>query len=70
LKFSDFAVEGFCLTVLSALCAESLFFRFNGTLVFSGRRGIKSGIDWLVEQMERSKRTEILRERAGVTGQI
>jgi hypothetical protein len=34
------------------------------------RRGIKSGIDWVVEQMERSKRTEVLRARAGLTGQI
>ncbi|KAF8412303.1 hypothetical protein HHK36_000264 [Tetracentron sinense] len=30
--------------------------------------GIKDGIDWLVEVMERSKRTEMLRIRAGVTG--
>ena len=53
----------YVLHVRSFVLMEHLFF-------FSGRKGIKSGIDWLVEQMERSKRTEVLRERAGVTGQM
>jgi len=44
-------------------------YRCHAVSAYDGR-GIKSGIDWLVEQMERSKRTEVLRERAGVTGQI
>ncbi|URE02657.1 ADP-ribosylation factor-related protein [Musa troglodytarum] len=36
---------------------------YNGT-------GIKFAIDWLVDVMERSKRTEMLRVRAGVTGHV
>ncbi|CAN6300658.1 unnamed protein product [Urochloa humidicola] len=42
---------------------------FQAVSAYDGR-GIKSGIDWLVEQMEKSKRTETLRARAGVAGQI
>ncbi|CAN6289228.1 unnamed protein product [Urochloa humidicola] len=42
---------------------------FQAVSAYDGR-GIKSGIDWLVEQMEKSKRTEALRARAGVAGQI
>lgn len=33
---------------------------------FDCRMGIKESVDWLVEVMERSKRTEMLRVRAGV----
>lgn len=32
--------------------------------------GIKDAVDWLVDAMERSKRTETLRIRAGVAGPI
>jgi len=32
--------------------------------------GIKLAIDWLVEVMERSKRTELLRVRAGAYGSV
>lgn len=32
------------------------------------RMGIKESIEWLVDAMERSKRTEKLRVRAGVNG--
>jgi len=42
---------------------------FQAVSAYDGR-GIKSGIDWLVEQMEKCKRTETLRARAGVAGQI
>ncbi|RWV92811.1 hypothetical protein GW17_00044780, partial [Ensete ventricosum] len=34
------------------------------------RTGIKFAINWLVDVMERSKRAEMLRVRAGVAGQI
>uniref|UniRef100_J3LPF7 Uncharacterized protein n=2 Tax=Oryza brachyantha TaxID=4533 RepID=J3LPF7_ORYBR len=44
-------------------------YMFQAVSAYDGR-GIKSGIDWVVEQMERSKRTEVLRARAGITGQI
>uniref|UniRef100_A0A0E0KEL1 Uncharacterized protein n=1 Tax=Oryza punctata TaxID=4537 RepID=A0A0E0KEL1_ORYPU len=44
-------------------------YMFQAVSAYDGR-GIKSGIDWVVEQMERSKRTEVLRARAGLTGQI
>ncbi|KQK21417.1 ADP-ribosylation factor-related protein 1 [Brachypodium distachyon] len=44
-------------------------YMFQAVSAYDGR-GIKSGIDWLVEQMEKSKRTEVLRERAVVAGQI
>lgn len=33
-------------------------------------QGIRTAMDWLVEVMERSKRTEILRSRAGMVGNI
>jgi len=36
---------------------------FDGT-------GIKHGVDWLVEEMERSKRTELLRMRTEAAGKI
>uniref|UniRef100_A0A2P2L2C1 ADP-ribosylation factor-related protein 1-like isoform X1 n=1 Tax=Rhizophora mucronata TaxID=61149 RepID=A0A2P2L2C1_RHIMU len=35
---------------------------------FDCRMGIKESVEWLVEVMERSKRTELLRVRAGATG--
>jgi len=44
-------------------------YMFQAVSAYDGR-GIKSGIDWLVEQMEQCKRTETLRARAGVAGQI
>lgn len=44
-------------------------YMFQAVSAYDGR-GIKSGIDWLVEQMEKSKRTETLRARAGVAGSI
>lgn len=44
-------------------------YTFQAVSAYDGR-GIKSGIDWLVEQMEKSKRTETLQARAGVAGQI
>lgn len=34
---------------------------------FDCRMGIKESVEWLVDAMERSKRTEMLRARAGVT---
>uniref|UniRef100_A0A804LLD3 ADP-ribosylation factor-related protein 1 n=1 Tax=Zea mays TaxID=4577 RepID=A0A804LLD3_MAIZE len=43
-------------------------YTFQAVSAYDG--GIKSGIDWLVEQMEKSKRTETLQARAGVAGQI
>ncbi|XWS61142.1 hypothetical protein CRYUN_Cryun07bG0100000 [Craigia yunnanensis] len=42
-------------------------YMFEAISSFDGR-GIKEGVEWLVEVMERSKRTETLRIRAGVTG--
>lgn len=44
-------------------------YTFQAVSAYDGR-GIKSGIDWLVEQMEKSKRTETLQARAGIAGQI
>ncbi|XP_066387755.1 uncharacterized protein [Miscanthus floridulus] len=44
-------------------------YTFQAVCAYDGR-GIKSGIDWLVEQLEKSKRTETLQARAGVPGQI
>ncbi|RCV44487.1 hypothetical protein SETIT_9G377700v2 [Setaria italica] len=44
-------------------------YMFQAVSAYDGR-GIKSGIEWLVEQMEKSKRTETLRARAGVAGSI
>ncbi|EOY23154.1 GTP-binding protein 1 isoform 1 [Theobroma cacao] len=42
-------------------------YMFEAVSAFDGM-GIKEGVEWLVEVMERSKRTETLRIRAGVTG--
>ncbi|KAF3792645.1 ADP-ribosylation factor-related protein 1 [Nymphaea thermarum] len=42
---------------------------FEAVSAYDGM-GIKNAIDWLVETMERSKRTEILRQRAGVNGPV
>ncbi|PAN49330.1 hypothetical protein PAHAL_9G441600 [Panicum hallii] len=44
-------------------------YMFQAVSAYDGR-GIKSGIDWLVEQIEKCKRTETLRARAGVAGKI
>ncbi|KAF8728888.1 hypothetical protein HU200_018183 [Digitaria exilis] len=44
-------------------------YMFQAVSAYDGR-GIKSAIDWLMEQMEKCKRTETLRARAGVAGQI
>lgn len=44
------------------ICFDSSFFHF--------RTGIKHGVDWLVEEMERSKRTEALRARTEAAGKI
>ena len=41
--------------------------RVTWGLYFDCRMGIKESVDWLVEVMERSKRTEMLRVRAAVT---
>jgi len=41
-------------------------YTFEGVSAYDGT-GIKESVDWLVEVMERSKRTEMLRIRAGVT---
>ncbi|KAE9464890.1 hypothetical protein C3L33_03196, partial [Rhododendron williamsianum] len=40
-------------------------YTFEGVSAYDGT-GIKESVDWLVEVMERSKRTEMLRVRAGV----
>ncbi|XP_031501165.1 uncharacterized protein LOC116264867 [Nymphaea colorata] len=42
---------------------------FEAVSAYDGM-GIKDAIDWLVETMERSKRTEILRQRTGVNGPV
>ncbi|XP_020270154.1 ADP-ribosylation factor-related protein 1 [Asparagus officinalis] len=42
---------------------------FEAVSAYSGM-GIKLAVDWLVEVMERSKRTELLRVRAGAYGNI
>ncbi|KAE8736438.1 Chromosome transmission fidelity 8-like protein isoform 1 [Hibiscus syriacus] len=42
-------------------------YMFENVSAFDGS-GIKEGAEWLVEVMERSKRTEMLRNRAGVAG--
>ncbi|RVX23160.1 hypothetical protein CK203_000123 [Vitis vinifera] len=42
-------------------------FESNMRIVLDCRMGIKESVDWLVEVMERSKRTEMLRVRAAVT---
>jgi ADP-ribosylation factor related protein 1 len=38
--------------------------------LFYGRTGIKLGVDWLVEQMGKSKRSEALRARTEAAGKI
>ncbi|CAL5071718.1 unnamed protein product [Urochloa decumbens] len=42
---------------------------FQAGSAFDGT-GIKHGVDWLVEEMERSKRTELLRVRTEAAGKI
>ncbi|XP_048127489.1 ADP-ribosylation factor-related protein 1 isoform X1 [Rhodamnia argentea] len=42
-------------------------YMFEAVSAYDGL-GIKESVEWLVEVMERSKRTEMLRVRAGVTG--
>ncbi|MBA0739520.1 hypothetical protein Gogos_012783 [Gossypium gossypioides] len=42
-------------------------YMFEAASAFDGM-GIKEGVEWLVEVMERSKRTETLRIRTGITG--
>lgn len=44
-------------------------YMFEAVSAYDGM-GIKFGVDWLVEAMERSKRTETLRIRAGAAGAI
>lgn len=44
-------------------------YTFQAVSAYDGR-GIRSGINWLVEQMEKSKRTETLKACDGVAGQI
>ncbi|TVU46730.1 hypothetical protein EJB05_06283 [Eragrostis curvula] len=44
-------------------------YMFQAVSAYDGK-GIKFGIDWLVEQMKGSKRTEALRARAAVAGKI
>ncbi|KAJ8506867.1 hypothetical protein OPV22_007753 [Ensete ventricosum] len=44
-------------------------YMFEAVSAYNGT-GIKFAIDWLVDVMERSKRTEMLRVRAGVTGHV
>ncbi|OAY85692.1 ADP-ribosylation factor-related protein 1 [Ananas comosus] len=48
---------------------DERLYMFQAVSSYDGT-GIKFGIDWLVEVMERSKRTEILRVRAGAAGHI
>ncbi|XP_062150823.1 uncharacterized protein LOC133859434 [Alnus glutinosa] len=42
-------------------------YMFEAVSAYDGM-GIKAGVEWLVDAMERSKRTQMLRVRAGVTG--
>lgn len=42
-------------------------YMFEAVSGFDGT-GIKEGVDWLVEVMQRSKRTEMMRVRAGLAG--
>lgn len=51
--------------ISTARCSKSSNNKF---LKFDCRMGIKEGLEWLVDAMERSKRTQMLRARAGVTG--
>ncbi|KAL9255579.1 hypothetical protein AKJ16_DCAP16592 [Drosera capensis] len=39
-----------------------MVYMFEAVSAYDGR-GIKESINWLVEEMERSKRTEVLRSR-------
>ncbi|OAY75914.1 ADP-ribosylation factor-related protein 1-like [Ananas comosus] len=48
---------------------DERLYMFQAVSSYDGT-GIKFGIDWLVEVMERSKRTEILRVRAGAAGHV
>ncbi|KAF8380294.1 hypothetical protein HHK36_027776 [Tetracentron sinense] len=48
---------------------DERLYMFEAVSAYDGM-GIKDGVDWLLEVMERSKRTEMLRVRAGVTGPI
>ncbi|XP_020086568.1 ADP-ribosylation factor-like protein 1 isoform X2 [Ananas comosus] len=48
---------------------DERLYMFQAVSAYDGT-GIKFGIDWLVEVMERSKRTEILRVRAGAAGHV
>ncbi|PPD79578.1 hypothetical protein GOBAR_DD23492 [Gossypium barbadense] len=50
--------------VIDAACPS----RFEDSKSALGKMGIKEGVEWSVEVMERSKRTETLRIRAGITG--
>lgn len=44
-------------------------YMFEAVSAYDGR-GVKFAIDWLVEVMERSKRTEMLRARIGTPGNV
>ncbi|XP_042505736.1 ADP-ribosylation factor-related protein 1 isoform X1 [Macadamia integrifolia] len=48
---------------------DKMLYMFEAVSAYDGT-GIKDGIEWLVEVMERSKRTEMLRVRAGITGTV
>eukprot|EP00262_Sarcandra_glabra_P007646 TRINITY_DN20548_c0_g1_i1.p1 TRINITY_DN20548_c0_g1~~TRINITY_DN20548_c0_g1_i1.p1 ORF type:complete len:206 (+),score=43.94 TRINITY_DN20548_c0_g1_i1:266-883(+) len=48
---------------------DERLYMFEAVSAYDGM-GIKDAIDWLVEVMERSKRTETLRVRAGMAGPI
>ncbi|XP_077220716.1 uncharacterized protein LOC143854570 [Tasmannia lanceolata] len=48
---------------------DERLYMFEAVSAYEGM-GIKEGIDWLVDVMERSKRTETLRIRAGVAGRV
>ncbi|KAF3320792.1 ADP-ribosylation factor-related protein 1-like protein [Carex littledalei] len=48
---------------------DERLYMFQSVSAYEGT-GIKFSIDWLVDAMERSKRTEMLRSRAGIPAQI
>ncbi|KAJ0962684.1 hypothetical protein J5N97_027806 [Dioscorea zingiberensis] len=48
---------------------DERLYMFEAISAYDGM-GIKNSIEWLVEVMERSKRTETLRMRAGAAGQV
>ncbi|XP_078157208.1 GTP-binding protein 1 [Carex rostrata] len=48
---------------------DERLYMFQSVSAYEGT-GIKFSIDWLVDAMERSKRTEMLRSRAGIPSQI